>query len=154
MSCNHCSLAGAAIEWPARWSRWHSGICGPSASVFHSKQRWEEYINIKAGRVGGFAEARAIHDVSAAFGAPVWCGGMLESGIGRAHNIHLATLSNCSKTGDTASAIRELQSVSEPKQSEQLQRDVWGEADLPDNSDILLAIQHEGGLVAGMRKRC
>ncbi|MFG6561740.1 o-succinylbenzoate synthase [Sulfitobacter sp. 1A15299] len=63
-------------------------------------------INIKVGRVGGFAAARAIHDVSAAFGAPVWCGGMLEAGIGRAHNIHLATLANFIKPGDTSSASR------------------------------------------------
>lgn len=63
-------------------------------------------INIKVGRVGGFASARAIHDVSEAFGAPVWCGGMLESGIGRAHNIHLATLANFTKPGDTSSASR------------------------------------------------
>ncbi len=63
-------------------------------------------INIKVGRVGGFAAARAIHDVSAAFGAPVWCGGMLESGVGRAHNIHLATLANFTKPGDTSSASR------------------------------------------------
>lgn len=66
-------------------------------------------INIKVGRVGGFAAARAIHDVSCAFGAPVWCGGMLESGIGRAHNIHLATLANFSKPGDTSSASRYFQ---------------------------------------------
>lgn len=63
-------------------------------------------INIKVGRVGGYAAARAIHDVSEAFGAPVWCGGMLESGIGRAHNIHLATLRNFTKPGDTSSASR------------------------------------------------
>ncbi|MFD1696087.1 o-succinylbenzoate synthase [Roseibium aestuarii] len=63
-------------------------------------------INIKVGRVGGHREARAIHDVSAAFGAPVWCGGMLEAGIGRAHNIHLATLPNFTKPGDTSSASR------------------------------------------------
>ncbi|MCE5973553.1 o-succinylbenzoate synthase [Sinirhodobacter sp. WL0062] len=63
-------------------------------------------INIKVGRVGGYAAARAIHDVSEAFGAPVWCGGMLESGIGRAHNIHLATLPNFTKPGDTSSASR------------------------------------------------
>ena len=63
-------------------------------------------INIKVGRVGGFIEARAIHDVCAAFDAPVWCGGMLESGIGRAHNIHLATLKNFSRPGDTSSASR------------------------------------------------
>ncbi|WP_439523125.1 o-succinylbenzoate synthase [Marivita sp.] len=63
-------------------------------------------INIKVGRVGGFAEARAIHDVCAAFDAPVWCGGMLESGVGRAHNIHLATMANFTKPGDTSSASR------------------------------------------------
>ena len=63
-------------------------------------------INIKVGRVGGYAGARAIHDISEAFGAPVWCGGMLESGIGRAHNIHLATLPNFTKPGDTSSASR------------------------------------------------
>ena len=55
-------------------------------------------INIKVGRVGGHLEARRVHDVAAAFGAPVWCGGMLETGIGRAHNIHLATLPNFTKT--------------------------------------------------------
>ncbi|MDF2142843.1 o-succinylbenzoate synthase [Paenirhodobacter sp. CAU 1674] len=63
-------------------------------------------INIKVGRVGGYAAARAIHDVSESFGAPVWCGGMLESGIGRAHNIHLATLPNFTKPGDTSSSSR------------------------------------------------
>jgi len=63
-------------------------------------------INIKVGRVGGFASARAIHDLCAAFDVPVWCGGMLESGVGRAHNIHLATLPNFSKPGDTSSASR------------------------------------------------
>lgn len=73
-------------------------------------------INIKVGRVGGFAEARAIHDVSAAFGAPVWCGGMLESGVGRAHNIHLTTMPNFTKPGDTSSASRyfERDIVNEP----------------------------------------
>ncbi|MCK0149682.1 o-succinylbenzoate synthase [Marivita sp. S6314] len=73
-------------------------------------------INIKVGRVGGFAAARSIHDISAAFGAPVWCGGMLESGIGRAHNIHLATLANFTKPGDTSSSSRYFQRdiVNEP----------------------------------------
>ena len=47
-------------------------------------------INIKLGRVGGFAEAKRVHDVAQAAGIPVWCGGMLEAGIGRAHNIALA----------------------------------------------------------------
>lgn len=63
-------------------------------------------VNIKVGRVGGHLEARRIHDVCAAFSAPVWCGGMLESGVGRAHNIHLATLPNFTKPGDTSSASR------------------------------------------------
>jgi o-succinylbenzoate synthase len=63
-------------------------------------------INIKAGRVGGHLSARRVHDVAQAFGAPVWCGGMLESGIGRAHNIHIATLPNFVKPGDTSSSSR------------------------------------------------
>jgi o-succinylbenzoate synthase len=63
-------------------------------------------INIKVGRVGGHLEARKIHDVAAAFGAPVWCGGMLEAGIGRAHNIHLSSVANFTKPGDTSSASR------------------------------------------------
>ena len=63
-------------------------------------------INLKVGRVGGLSAARRIHDLSQAFGVPVWCGGMLEAGIGRAHNIHLSTLPNFSKPGDTSSASR------------------------------------------------
>lgn len=63
-------------------------------------------INIKVGRVGGHAEARRIHDLAAAFDVPVWCGGMLEAGIGRAHNIHLSALPNFTKPGDTSSASR------------------------------------------------
>ena len=63
-------------------------------------------INIKPGRVGGHSESLRIHDLCAAHSVPVWCGGMLESGIGRAHNIHLATLPNFSKPGDTSSASR------------------------------------------------
>lgn len=63
-------------------------------------------INIKVGRVGGFSEAIAIHDVAAANNIPVWCGGMLESGIGRAHNIALSTLPNFSLPGDVSAAKR------------------------------------------------
>ncbi len=63
-------------------------------------------INIKVGRSGGYAESLRIHDICAAFDVPVWCGGMLESGIGRAHNIHLSTLPNFTKPGDTSSASR------------------------------------------------
>ena len=63
-------------------------------------------VNIKAGRCGGYRESLRIHDVCAAFNVPVWCGGMLESGIGRAHNIHLSTLQNFTKPGDVSSASR------------------------------------------------
>ena len=63
-------------------------------------------VNIKVGRVGGYANALRIHDLCEAFAVPVWCGGMLESGIGRAHNIHLSTLPNFTKPGDTSSASR------------------------------------------------
>ncbi|MGE7022935.1 o-succinylbenzoate synthase [Solibacillus cecembensis] len=63
-------------------------------------------INIKIGRVGGLTEAKKIHDYCEAQGIPVWCGGMLESGIGRAHNVALTTLTNFILPGDTASSNR------------------------------------------------
>jgi O-succinylbenzoate synthase len=63
-------------------------------------------INIKLGRVGGFAEARRVHDVARAAAIPVWCGGMLEAGIGRAHNIALATLENFVLPGDVSASKR------------------------------------------------
>ncbi len=63
-------------------------------------------INIKLGRVGGFAEARRVHDVAQAAGIPVWCGGMLEAGVGRAHNIALATLPNFVLPGDVSASKR------------------------------------------------
>jgi o-succinylbenzoate synthase len=63
-------------------------------------------INIKLGRVGGFREARLIHDAAQAAGIPVWCGGMLESGIGRAHNIALSTLPNFMLPGDVSASHR------------------------------------------------
>jgi O-succinylbenzoate synthase len=63
-------------------------------------------INIKVARAGGYYTALQMHDLAAAFDVPVWCGGMLESGIGRAHNIHLSTLPNFTKPGDVSSASR------------------------------------------------
>ncbi|QKG83518.1 o-succinylbenzoate synthase [Kroppenstedtia pulmonis] len=63
-------------------------------------------INIKIGRVGGLTPAKAIHDLCREKGIPVWCGGMLESGIGRGHNIALTTLSNFMMPGDTAASAR------------------------------------------------
>jgi len=63
-------------------------------------------INIKVGRVGGFSEAIAVHDVAQANNIPVWCGGMLESGIGRSHNVALSTLPNFSLPGDVSASKR------------------------------------------------
>jgi len=63
-------------------------------------------VNIKPGRLGGFSESIAVHDVCAAAGIPVWHGGMLESGIGRTHNIHLSTLPNFRLPGDVAASRR------------------------------------------------
>jgi O-succinylbenzoate synthase len=63
-------------------------------------------INIKLGRVGGFAGAKAVHDVCQQHGVPVWCGGMLESGVGRAHNIALASLPNFVLPGDVSASRR------------------------------------------------
>jgi o-succinylbenzoate synthase len=63
-------------------------------------------INIKVGRVGGFSEAAAVHDVAQKARIPVWCGGMLETGIGRSHNIALSTLSNFTLPGDVSASKR------------------------------------------------
>ncbi|MEO6982775.1 MAG: o-succinylbenzoate synthase [Edaphobacter sp.] len=63
-------------------------------------------INIKVGRVGGFSEAIAVHNATAERGIPVWCGGMLETGIGRAHNIALSSLQNFSLPGDVSASAR------------------------------------------------
>lgn len=63
-------------------------------------------INIKIGRVGGLTEAKKIHDYCAEKGVPIWCGGMLESGIGRAHNIALTSLANFTLPGDTSGSNR------------------------------------------------
>jgi O-succinylbenzoate synthase len=63
-------------------------------------------FNVKIGRVGGHGEAVRIHDAARSAGVPVWCGGMLEAGVGRAHNVALASLPGFSKPGDTASSSR------------------------------------------------
>lgn len=63
-------------------------------------------LNIKVGRVGGFTEAKRIHDVAKSHDVPVWCGGMLESGIGRSHNIALSTLENFRLPGDVSASKR------------------------------------------------
>ena len=63
-------------------------------------------INIKAGRVGGYLEAKRIHDLCIGRGVPVWCGGMLETGIGRAANVALAALAGFTLPGDTSASDR------------------------------------------------
>jgi o-succinylbenzoate synthase len=80
---HHARSARAAIEL---------GACG--------------IINVKVGRVGGFSEAIAVHNVAQENHIPVWCGGMLESGIGRAHNVALSTLANFSLPGDVSASKR------------------------------------------------
>ena len=82
-SIRHARDAAAAVE---------SGAC--------------RIINVKVGRVGGFSEAIKVHDVCRAHNIPVWCGGMLESGVGRVHNIALSTLPNFRLPGDVSASKR------------------------------------------------
>jgi O-succinylbenzoate synthase len=63
-------------------------------------------INVKLGRVGGFSEAIAVHNAAMERGIPLWCGGMLESGVGRAHNIALSTLEGFTLPGDVSASAR------------------------------------------------
>jgi o-succinylbenzoate synthase len=63
-------------------------------------------LNVKQGRVGGVLEGRAVHDVARSAGVPVWCGGMLETGIGRAANLALAALPGFTLPGDTSASAR------------------------------------------------
>jgi o-succinylbenzoate synthase len=73
-------------------------------------------INIKPGRVGGFVQSIAIHDICRGAGIPVWCGGMLESGVGRAYNVALASLPNFSMPGDLSPSARYwTQDIVEPE---------------------------------------
>ncbi|MGH2758528.1 MAG: o-succinylbenzoate synthase, partial [Actinomycetota bacterium] len=72
-------------------------------------------VNIKPGRMGGYLEAKRTHDVCASLGVPVWCGGMLESGLGRAANVALAALPNFTLPGDTSASDRYFErDVTEP----------------------------------------
>jgi O-succinylbenzoate synthase len=86
-------------------------------------------INIKVGRVGGFSEAIAVHNATAERGIPVWCGGMLETGIGRAHNIALSSLQNFSLPGDVSASKRYwVEDIIEPEVTVSSQ----GEIEVPD----------------------
>jgi O-succinylbenzoate synthase len=87
-------------------------------------------INIKLGRVGGFSEAIAVHNAAQERGIPVWCGGMLESGIGRSHNIALSTLENFSLPGDVSASARYwTEDIIEPEVTVSPE----GEISIPDN---------------------
>jgi o-succinylbenzoate synthase len=81
-------------------------------------------VNIKPGRVGGFRQSLAIHDLCARHGVPVWCGGMLESGIGRGHNVALASLPNFTLPGDLSPSERYWdRDIVEPEWT--MDRDGW-----------------------------
>jgi o-succinylbenzoate synthase len=72
-------------------------------------------VNVKPARVGGYLEARRVHDVARAHGVPVWCGGMLETGIGRAPNLALAALPGFTLPGDTSASSRYFaEDITEP----------------------------------------
>ncbi len=81
-------------------------IVNARSAAFAAESRACRIVNIKVGRVGGFTEALKIHDVCQSHNIPVWCGGMLEAGIGRAQNIALSTLSNFSLPGDVSASKR------------------------------------------------
>jgi O-succinylbenzoate synthase len=90
----------------------HTPICLDESIVSHRHARAAlelescRLINIKVGRVGGYSEALGIHDLCRSQNIPVWCGGMLESGIGRAHNIALASLAGFTLPGDISASSR------------------------------------------------
>jgi O-succinylbenzoate synthase len=100
------------IDHAALQGRLETPICLDECirSAHHAEQAIRlgacKIVNIKLGRVGGFSEAKRVHDVCQQNGVPVWCGGMLESGIGRAHNITLASLPNFVLPGDVSASKR------------------------------------------------
>ncbi len=95
--------------------RLRTPLCLDESIVSPEHARWAielracGVINIKPGRVGGLTAARRIHDLAAEAGLPVWCGGMLETGIGRAANVALASLPNFTLPGDISASERYFQ---------------------------------------------
>jgi O-succinylbenzoate synthase len=81
-------------------------VCSPGDAILALELGSGRIINIKPGRVRGLASSRKIHDLCAERGVPVWCGGMLESGIGRAYNLALASLPNFVLPGDISESRR------------------------------------------------
>jgi O-succinylbenzoate synthase len=99
---SHVALA-AAIETPVCLDE---SIVSTEVAIDAIERGATSIINIKAGRVGGYLEAVAIHDACLERGVPVWCGGMLETGIGRAANVALAALPGFTLPGDTSASDR------------------------------------------------
>jgi O-succinylbenzoate synthase len=89
-----------------------TAICLDESITSHERARQAletgacRIVNMKIGRVGGYSQALRIHDLCVAKGAPLWCGGMLESGIGRAHNLALASLPGFTLPGDISGSAR------------------------------------------------
>jgi o-succinylbenzoate synthase len=81
-------------------------IVSARSAAFAAESGACRIINVKVGRIGGFSEAIRVHDVAQFYKIPVWCGGMLETGIGRGHNIALSTLANFSLPGDVSASKR------------------------------------------------
>jgi O-succinylbenzoate synthase len=99
---SHVALA-AAIGTPVCLDE---SIHSASIAVDAIERGATSVVNIKAGRVGGYLEAVRVHDVCAELDVPVWCGGMLETGIGRAANVALAAMENFTLPGDTSASRR------------------------------------------------
>jgi O-succinylbenzoate synthase len=92
-----------AIETPVCLDE---SIVNAEVAVDAIERRATSIVNVKAGRVGGYLEAVRVHDVCAELGVPVWCGGMLETGVGRAANVALAAMANFTLPGDTSASSR------------------------------------------------
>jgi len=97
-------------------------------------------VNIKLGRVGGYTSARAIQAYCAGRGVPVWCGGMLESGIGRAHNIAVSTLPGYTLPGDVSASKRYwVEDIIEPEVTVTPQ----GTIRVPDSPGLGYHVRHD-----------
>jgi O-succinylbenzoate synthase len=100
------------VEHAALQQRLRTPVCldesitGPSAAESALDLGACRIINIKPGRMGGFGPSLAVHDLARARAIPLWHGGMLETGIGRAHNLHLSTLDQFTLPGDVAASKR------------------------------------------------
>jgi len=100
--CGHAELAGR-LRTPVCLDESITSVGAAATAIGLGACR---IVNIKAGRMGGYLEAVRVHDLCAARGVPVWCGGMLETGVGRAANVALATLPNFTLPGDISASER------------------------------------------------